>query len=333
MDSFTQKTTLIIFLFLLFHLLATGQPRIFLGEDQAFFQLKAKSYQRWLEKKGMGKVIKVDKVQLKPDQEELELFLSLKTTDPDTAIMIWRGLKEAYREGNRGEEIGHGLFATFVRFMEIPARQGNVQIYFPRDDGFGYNQCFYVWYWEENGEIKEEEKENICKGPVPVSITVLDVNSTRTEAQFVGQRSASSSLIFGKILEYARNRYEVRRCENRFPKVEVLEQTPFLLRFAVSDLCREVLTQERRGVWCSVLQQIGIPCNSARRERLEFSFTFSAADRGYVLNGSITGKYGSGIYQPRKSGYIDMEPDFEDDFLIPYVRGFQADLQNVLQRP
>ena len=333
MSCSTQKTNCLIFLFLLLYIIAGAQTRIHLGEDQQFFQQKAKAYQRWLDARGIGEVMKVDKVRLKADQEELELFLSLKTYDPDTAIMIWRGLKKAYRDGNRGEEIGKGLFNTFVRFMEIPPRQGNVQIYFPREDGFGYNQCFYVWYWEENGVIMEEEKENICKGQVPLTITVLDVNSTRVEAQFVGQRSRPSSTVFQTILQYARNRYETDRCETRNPKVEVLEETPFLLKFAVSDLCREVLVEEKERLWCSILQKLKIPCNTVRRERLEFSFTFSATNRGYVLNGNITGKYGSGIYRPRKSGYIDMDPDFEEDFLIPYVSAFQKDLQLKLQSP
>ena len=50
-----------------------------------------------------------------------------------------------------------------------------------------------------------------------------------------------------------------------------------------------------------------------------------------MLTGSLTGKFGSGVYKPRTSGYMDMEPDFEEDFLKPYVQRFNNDLKKYLE--
>jgi len=40
---------------------------------------------------------------------------------------------------------------------------------------------------------------------------------------------------------------------------------------------------------------------------------------------------GSGIYQPRQSGYIDMDPDFMD-YLETYAKDFQTKLREYLEK-
>ena len=69
-----------------------------------------------------------------------------------------------------------------------------------------------------------------------------------------------------------------------------------------------------------------------RRERLEFSIYYIPQNNGYRLDGELTGKFGSGVYMPRKSGYMDMDPDFENEFLLPYLRLFQEELREYLEK-
>lgn len=308
----------------------------YLATDYVFFQKKAKLYQRWLDAKGIGEVLNVDKIEMKKNGMELELFLSLKTTDPDSAAALWRGLEQKVISTNRDKKIGEVLYHTFTRLMEIPTSQGNVQVYFPRKDGDGYNPCFYIWLWEENGKVLEESRINNCRAQdleIPVTIPALEKMTAKGELRVY--QKADAQVVFDKVIDYARQQYEQQKdnCEGRTPRVEEEDRTDYALKFTITDLCREVLTDESQSLWCDFVELWWGPCNDMRRERLEFSFKYILTETGYVLTGELTGKFGSGVYRPRISGYMDMEPDFEDDFLKPYVRRFQQKLKNHLANP
>jgi len=327
-----MKKTLVLFLlaFVFTNLLFSQD---FLGEDVPFFQKKASLYQKWLESKGMGNALKVDKVDLKMNGNELELFLCVRTHDPDSAVAIWTGLVTDFKKQNPTEELVSALFHTFVRLMEIPPAQGNVQVYFSNANNAGYNPCFYVWIWEEDNKVKEESRMNACKSQglsIAVEKTTVKAVNTKTSTPISNKEQAR--VVFDKILKYARQRYEVKKCENRNPRVEEDETTDYMLTFIVSDLCKEVLTEEEKSLWCGFVSDWWGPCNDMRRERLEFTFNYIPTDTGYTLTGSLTGKFGSGVYVPRKSGYMDMEPDFEEDFLKPYAKQFQKDLKKYLEK-
>ena len=331
----TQKTFSIFLISSFYCLYCWTQPSVNLAKDLPFFQEKAKHYQRWLNAKEMGKYLKVDSVWLEKEKE-LGLFLSLRTVDPDTAIMIWEGLEKGYSEANKGAAIGESLFRTFVRFMEVPSRQANVQVYFPAQDGYGYDRCFYIWFWEEEGKIEMEKRLNDCRGPQPIEIQIIKLRKDGASARLVSNTPAHAGEVFKKVLKYARERYEEPKdgCENRYPKVVVngRDSSEFKMSFVVTDLCREVLIEEKQPIWCRIMRMLSVNCNNMRRERLEFTLTYSGSPEGYFLTGEITGKYGSGIYRPRAGGYLDMEPDFEEDFLLPYVDKFQKDLKWYLER-
>lgn len=310
-----------------------GGAQDFLGNDFAFFQKKTQSYQAWLEAKGLGGYLNADSAVLKKNGYELEFFLSLRTHDPDSAAAMWQALVAGFPAENPSETLQEALCRTFYRFMEIPPAQGNVQIYFPRQDNRGYNPCFYVWLWQDGGQIREESRINYCKSQ-PFEISVRPPRVARTcagaEASMIGREQAR--VVFDKILRYARQRYERKVCAERTPRVGEDEMTDFRLSFAVTDLCREVLTNERESLWCQMVQRVWGPCNDMRRERLEFTFFYNPSPDGYTLSVTLTGKFGSGVYVPRISGYTDMEPDFEEDFLKPYVKQFQRDLKQYLEQ-
>lgn len=305
----------------------------YFGDDYAFFLKKSELYQRWLDAQGLGAALRVDTIALKKNGMELELFLCLRTSDPDTAAALWTALESTY--GSREHSLGALLFNTFVRMMEIPPAQGNVQVYFPlpRRAGPGYDPCFYVWVWEQDGKVQQESRINNCKAqPLAVEVRAPKVKKPAAAARAAVGKREQAQEVFGKILQYARARYERVVCEDRYPRVEEEERGDYVLKFSVGDLCREVLTEERKSAWCTFVQTWWGPCNDMRRERLEFTFVYSATDEGYLLTGTLTGKFGSGVYRPRKSGYMDMEPDFEEDFLKPYVQRFQQDLKAYLER-
>lgn len=306
----------------------------YLGDDLAFFENKSKLYQHWLDAKGMGEVLKVDLVELEKNGYELELILIMRTTDHDMAIAMWESLVKGYETRNPGSSLGEGLFKTFVRMMEIPPAQGNVQVYMPQKNGPGYNPCFYVWFWEENGMVKDETRPNNCKAqPLEIAVKTPPVKKLTDASEVRVNSGEEARVVFDRILQYARRHYEVKRCQEREPRVGEEKITDYSLSFSVNDLCQEVLKDEDKSLWCDFVELWWGPCNDMRRERLEFKFTYIPTRDGYLLAGSLTGKFGSGVYRPRKSGYMDMEPDFEEDYLAPYVEDFQKALKNYLEKP
>ncbi len=311
--------------------------QVFLGDDADFFNKKARLYQRWLDAKGYGQVLKVDEAKLAKNGMELELWLSLRTTNPDEGAALWNELQQTLAEQEDGESLDETLYYTFVRFMEIPPAQGNIQVYLPATSGGGYNPCFYYWIWEADNAIQHKKRINACKAQtlnIPVELPRVEQAVGTSEVAIDKKRSRQE--VFDAVLHYARQRYEQPKegCDDREPEVEQTDfNNEYVLKFHVSDLCREVLTDEEQSLWCDFVELWWGDCNDMRRERLEFTFHYTPTDDGYLLTGSLTGKFGSGVYKPRSSGYMDMEPDFEDDFLIPYVNRFQQDLKRYLERP
>ena len=305
----------------------------YLGDDVAFFNQKTARYQAWLDANGLGAHLQADTIKLKKNGYELELFLSLRTYDPDTAAALWPALVAGYAAQNPGETLAEALCHTFYRFMEIPPAQGNIQIYLPLPDGRGYNPCLYIWLWQQDGRVQEDSRLNNCKAqPFEISIRPPAIARGAAHAEASVSSREQARAVFDKILRYARARYERQTCEGRNPRVGEEEMSDYRISFAVTDLCREVLTDERKSLWCRFVQQVWGECNDMRRERLEFTFFYNATPEGYTLTAALTGKFGSGVYVPRRSGYMDMEPDFEEDFLKPYVRQFQRDLKRQLEK-
>ncbi|MEO6039415.1 MAG: hypothetical protein ABIQ93_13460 [Saprospiraceae bacterium] len=305
-----------------------------LSASLPFFSKTARQYQRWLDATGLGRALKVDSFQLKKNNTELELLLLLRTNDPDTAVALWKNINQNFPErGGDTLALENELFQTFARQMQIPPDKGNVQIYI-RDKHGMYIPCFYVWIWSDEGVLKTEVRLNECKAKIfEVTIKPVAVRQTAKGKKTTLPRKVQPNEVFDEILRFAREQYEVTTCYDRSPKVEVDYQKTKnnTLEFTVTDLCRVVLSDEQSSTWCNILQKLGYPCNDARRERLVFSFTYIPTDTGYQLSCRLQGLFGSGVYKPRVSGYMDMEPDF-DDYLNAYVNGFQNRLTERLQK-
>ncbi len=304
------------------------------AKDVAFFQKKTRLYQHWLEKKDLGKYLEVDTILVKENGALLELWLGLRTHDPDSAASIWPALQRSFQKNNGERSLGQTLFGTFIRMMEIPPDQANIQIYIPLEDQSGYNPCFYVWLWEEEGIPQSDENINNCKSmPFEVNVDIPIIQQTSNQTLLAVYKKEDIHSIFKSIGVFAKQMFEVeKKNENQTPKLDTVIMTNTMLTFSVSGLRREVLKDEEKSWWCTWVEYwTESPCNDMKRERLEFIFRFMPNDTGYSLSGELTGKFGSGIYEPRSEHYMDMEPDFEE-YLKKYMKKFQYDLQLFLDK-
>jgi hypothetical protein len=306
----------------------SAQTIPFTTEDLAFFQQKAAVYQQWLDKTGLGEAIHVTKVRLKKDSMELELLLHVNATDLDTAMALWNRAKDDYDLIN-GQLLEEKLFQTFTAFMEIPPAQGNVQVYVLDEDG-AYIPCFYVGIWEEAGNIRTESKMRECKDmPIDINLKPLPLQKMVKGKSTEVQHNLTSAQVFDGIEAFLKKKYTRTDCYDRRPELLVELRTESTLRISISDLCRVVLKDEQKSLWCRAVETLGMACNDIRRERLEFEFTYLSGSNS--LGGRLVGKFGSGVYRPRKSGYLDMEPDF-NDYLDTYYLKFKQELKTYLEK-
>jgi hypothetical protein len=297
-------------------------------EDIPFFVEKSTEYQHWLDKAGLGGALEVQQVKLAKEGRELELHLRLRPTHLDSAIGLWHRLQLDYKAAN-GIALEEKLFQVFVRKMEIPPANGNIQVYVFNKRG-EYIPCFYVPIWEENGVVMSEEVIGECKDkPVQITFKPQPLRQTTKGKTTYVERQLSANDVFDKVMSFIRHRYGKTDCFDRYPTIVEELRTESMLKVSVSDLCRVVLTDETQSMWCGGVQLLGWKCNDVRRERLEFEFYYLSNARS--ISGKLTGKFGSGVYRPRKSGYMDMEPDF-DDYLEEFNRKFHQELKSWLER-
>ena len=122
----------------------------------------------------------------------------------------------------------------------------------------------------------------------------------------------------------------VSTCENRTPAVSLPMIDGNLMRFEVTDLCKEVLKDESNNTICDFLSKYVKPCNWIKREKLTFSFTYQPREGSFILKCEVEGKVGSGFYdQVGRGGYLDMEIDF-DGSLKDYADKLQYELKNAI---
>jgi hypothetical protein len=276
-----------------------------------------------LQQTNLGKALTVELVRLKKHETELELILNVRTHDVDSAVGMWKQLRQDFARTFNGQSLETELFRIFVHKMEINALQGNVQIYVPDPDG-SHNRCFYVGIWEENAQIQLDERLSPCKAaPVDVSIKPITLTQIQKGKTISTTRSLTSAEVFDKIKAFA-YRWEQPTCAERYPKVSDTVETSYRLKFTVSDLCQVVLTEEKRSLWCDFVVACGSTCNDTRRERLEFDLEYIAEENRLHCN--VLGKFGSGVYRPRRDGWNNMEPDFAD-YLEDFIKKFKTDLE------
>ena len=144
------------------------------------------------------------------------------------------------------------------------------------------------------------------------------------------QKQFSRQYVFDKILQYAKQRYERKTCENRNPTVGAPQIDGNVMRLEITDLCKEVLKDEQNNTICAFLNKFLKPCNWIKREKLSFIFVYEVNDGGFLLKCELDGKVGSGFYdQVRRGGYLDMEIDFNET-LKDYAEKMKYELKQAI---
>ena len=315
-----MKKIVLFFLFLS-PLLVSGQVED-LTKDLPFFTGQMDNYQRWLDQSGLGDLLEVEDIKVEP--EHLSLYLSFPFEDIDAVMTAWESLKDGF-ESNSPLTLEQALFYKLIHFMEIRQSMADVQIY----DTYNLKNepLFMRAIYFAEGQVKVERSSPRSK--TRHIVLKPDPNGGKSASVMAFQQACSQAVLFEQVLAYAEARYEASPCKGTTPTVTVLESEN-VLRFEVTNLCREVLIDEAQPTLCSVLQTFGYPCDWAKRELLTFTVACRPINEGVELSIEIDGKYGSGLYERvRRGAYLSMELDF-DDYLERYADTFRESLKRNL---
>lgn len=294
-----------------------------LTRDIEFFREQTKTYQRWLEHAGLGQYLSVYDIEVK--EKELNLFLSFPFSDVDSIMTAWEALKAQF-ESASPLSLEQQLFYKATTLMEVRQQLVSVQLYDTYD--LRETPLFMRAIYFEDGQVRIEESNPRDKRRA-IQMQPRPANDGKTPSVEDFQRRYSREKVYECIYEYARNRYEQDKCEDRYPRVRLLEDQE-VLRFEVSDLCREVLTNQSDPVLSRILNRLGYPANWAKRELLTFTITHESTTNGFRLILLIDGKYGSGFYSNvRRGGYLSMEIDFDTELEL-YADELTVQLRRML---
>jgi hypothetical protein len=291
-----------------------------LTRDGEFFKKQAEIYQQWLDYAGFGKVLKVQTIEVNPQQ--LSLYLAFQYQDIDTIETGWNMLKANFEKIGQ-VSLEQELYYKTVNLMQVGQSMVNVQIYDTYD--LRKEPLFFRGIYFKDGMVKVEASDHKSQIKEVVLAPSNFKNLKSLPAKDFKQKY-DRQVVFEKIVACSSKHFARTPCEQRNPQLRVLESQQ-VLRFEVTDLCREVLTDEANPLLCSVLNKIGYDCNWVKREMLIFRIDYQQTAGGFQLRIELDGKYGSGLYENvRRGGYHSMDIDFEDylkryaDFFGEYLR-------------
>jgi len=321
-----MKNVLLISLFLI-PVMAFGQVED-LTKDLPFFTQQMDNYQRWLNQSGLGELLKVEDINVEKDR--LSLYLSFPFEDIDSVMTAWGALKEGY-EVNSLITLEQALFYKMIHFMEVRQAMADVQIFDTYDLKKEPLFMRAIYFEDDSVQVEENNPKSEIR---EVKIQAVSFENKKDASLEEIQKTYSKEWVFDIVYSYAEERfcescYENTNCSDRIPEIRVLEQND-VLRFEVTDLCREVIVDARNTPICRILNLVGRDCNWVKREKLEFIFTYTPNNEGFLLGVEIDGKYGSGRYDkvPR-GGYYSMDIDY-DGYLKDYADVFSNQLKQIL---
>lgn len=296
-----------------------------LTQDRAFFEQQAQRYQRWLDHSGLGDVLRVRELSVRPDH--LSLYLEMPFGDIDSVVVAWDSLKKHF-DRHHAISLEQQLFYKLAQLMEVRQDLVDVQLYDTYD--LRREPLFMRGIYFEAGQVQVEQSTPRSK--TRHILLKPDTEAGKAASVLALQQACTQAALFEQVLAFAEARYTTQPCKGATPTVTVLESES-VLRFEVVNLCREVLIDEAQPTLCSILRTFGYPCDWAKRELLTFTVACRNTAEGIEMSIIIDGKYGSGFYeQVRRGAYLDMEIDF-DDYLERYADTFRESLKRQLSCP
>ena len=290
-------------------------------DDIDFFESQELVYQQWLEDSGIGSILKVHTLEV--EEESISLYLAFQTDDPDLCWSQWEQLKEDFAK-LKPIRLEQQLFYKMITILDVQQTAATIQIY----DTYDLDKvpCFFQGIYFDQDQKKVLVEQNKCKSAivnlkvkpttlnelVPDSITSLPIVLSKQE-------------VYRRTLDWAKQKYTLSTCEDRYPDIVLLENDE-VLRFRAEDICLHVLQDQKNPFLCYM---INLVCY--KRERLTYTISYRQVETHINIEIEIDGRYGSGFFDKvGRKGYHLMDNDYKEE-LIDYTERIREELREVLK--
>ncbi|MEO1416232.1 MAG: hypothetical protein AAFW00_13185 [Bacteroidota bacterium] len=282
--------------------------RAFNDSTRPFFEQQLTYFDAWLQDRGLGQVLAIEKLETRPDM--LTVFLYLTAEDKDSAALVWKGFVEQY-ETQMGSDPTEDMLNYLSFLMEQPRRRVTIELYDRKEDEG--SPLFYLGIFYENGQIETETSGSMSETR-KIEVPRFKLGDMYAAVDFSLENEdlknkLSKKLILDEILTYCRKYYRERGAE-------LYEERDGELRIEVRNLEREVLKDVSPGILYTLF-------GLAQKERLLFIFEVVENNGNFEIEMELHGMFGSGIFSITDSGYRPMEPDYKSN-LKRYASRFQA---------
>lgn len=291
-----------------------------LRNDKPFFEREIQTYQRWLDDSGFGDVLQYREMEIK--EKELTVYLEFKYEEVDSIVRAWEALKVEF-ETTHPISLEQQLFYKLTNLFEVRLSAISIAIFDTYD--LRKEPLFLRGIYFEDGKVKVEVS-NPKSAIRDIYFSPKKVGGKNKTSVEDFKKQFSKEVVFAKVKNYAEVYYNAKTCKNSKPEMRVIEDDE-VLRFRVTDLCREVLVDAANPLLARILNKIGYDVNWVKREKLDFTIVYEATSVGFKLHVTLDGKYGSGLYSKvGRGGYYSMDIDFKD-YLEDYADEFKTKLK------
>ncbi|GAB5555551.1 MAG: hypothetical protein Sapg2KO_51420 [Saprospiraceae bacterium] len=274
-----------------------------LTKDKIFFEEQAKSYNQWLQSTGLGSLLSVKEIEV--ESNTLSIYLAFPDEEINFVVNAWNKLKTEF-ELNVSMTLEQQLFYKALHYMQVEQEQMDLQLYDTYD--LAKTPLFFRGIYFAEGQVKvEEDNPKSVIREVSIPKPPLTSNSNVAEVQL--KQDLSKELVFRKILQQANIFYseEDKKVNGRIPVFRPLGELD-QLRFEISDLTSEVVTDQRQSFFCSLIRRLDYPCNWSPREVLTYTISYEDKGEALALKIEIDGRLGSGVYaNARRRSYISLD--------------------------
>ena len=287
------RNKLLLFLLIISQLLTShSYAQEGLEHEQSYFQEMLPVYQDWLMATKINTLLKAQKITAQPDRLVLEMEIQNKDT--------WFDLKDTYKEKYQ-KDIGQRLLDKFCFQMSVGKDSALILINCIEDD-------YPIRLSYKDGKFFTDENLPMVSTKGMFTINLTDLPHSQSQ-QAKGSAIETKNLI--KL--YLKNYYSDKKNLLQKAKFRTIDNEDEI-NFEISNIKKEVLDDFLVGYY----------------ELIIIDMYFIQKGDIVEIHYELQAKYGSGIFAaPRRSGYKDMEPKYQD-YVERYRKRFSAMIKEVL---
>ncbi len=311
-----KKTILIVFAItcMLFSNIATAQEDLTKSSD--FFEKQMPELVKWLDDIGMDTLITISGYEIEARQLYIFLEFVPQSLPKDASYLdLWAAYSEAYAE-HSPISLEEAMMFKAVHLFQVDETEINFQVYYEGNVQKNEKEIEgYIYFETDSNKVITLGLQDKAKTTY-VKVSFSEVKQKNNYASFSSvKQHLSKEEAFRKVETYIRKHYKI----GKKAEVDIKKETNNRMRISVTQLRQEVLPNH------AFVKYFGIE----KRETLSILITYSAKGGGIEMHCILDGTYGSGIFVPKKEGYSQMEPDFENA-LEAYTEKFGAALKKEL---